>query len=143
MAEFCLDCMKKHDSEIIKDKQVIESLSPDLCEGCGLMKPVVIHVLEKTGGLTLLERLDKAKIEIEKSYKANDSKSIGELAGRFKDLYVECYNLEDESRERHYAEYLKLMILLHFTMLFDGGGDSAGLYDSCSAEAYKARLRDV
>lgn len=144
MADFCLNCMKQHDADVLDNKDVIESLSPDLCESCGTMKPVVIHIIEKKDGMTLIERLDKARAEIEKAYNANDSRKMAELAIRIKGLYSECNNIDEDTKVYHYAQYLKLMIQLHFVQLFDGnGGDSDGLFDLCGSESFKAGLINV
>ncbi|HZK71769.1 MAG TPA: hypothetical protein VFD03_09705 [Clostridia bacterium] len=42
MAEFCLDCLNKLLNNDLKEKDV--KLLPDLCEGCGKIKPTVVYV---------------------------------------------------------------------------------------------------
>lgn len=42
MAEYCLDCWNKINDTNDPAKDYIISKEPDLCEGCGQMKPVVI-----------------------------------------------------------------------------------------------------
>ena len=48
MAEFCKDCARKvlgfTEDEL---SRAVMSEDPDLCEGCGEYKPVVIHIREK------------------------------------------------------------------------------------------------
>ena len=52
MAEFCADCAKKHlgftDEEM---RRAVMSDDPELCEGCGEIKPVVEYIKP-----TLMER---------------------------------------------------------------------------------------
>lgn len=40
MAEFCLDCMNRMDGTHYTEADVV--LEPDLCEGCGEIKPCVV-----------------------------------------------------------------------------------------------------
>jgi len=43
MAEFCLDCISKTFNEKPKKRKYVLSSEPDLCEGCGECKRVVIR----------------------------------------------------------------------------------------------------
>lgn len=45
MAEFCLDCFNKIHKQNLTEKDV--ELLPDLCEGCGKIKPTVVIVKKK------------------------------------------------------------------------------------------------
>ena len=42
MAEFCLECLQKFEPNA-NESNTILSTNPDLCEGCGEFKPVVIE----------------------------------------------------------------------------------------------------
>ena len=42
MAEFCLDCFNKMNDTNYTKKDFVISKEPDLCEGCGEFKPVII-----------------------------------------------------------------------------------------------------
>ncbi len=42
MAEFCLECYNKINQTDYKEKDVVMSSFPELCEGCGECKKVVI-----------------------------------------------------------------------------------------------------
>ncbi len=44
MAEYCFECFKKMSKEKVKEKDYILSGEPDLCEGCGEWKRVVVRV---------------------------------------------------------------------------------------------------
>lgn len=138
MADFCERCLRQNDEKFLRGKQLILSKNLHLCEGCGEMKKVVIDIKEPNKGLTLMQRLDKAREPIEKAYEEENSAEMGKLAKKIQDLYFECYNLDDDSKERHYAEYLKLMVMLHFEFLYDAGGDTEGTYEACQYEAYMA-----
>lgn len=139
MADFCENCSRHNDENFLRGKKIILSKELSLCEGCGQMKQVVIDIKEPNKGLTLMQRLDRAREAIQKAYDEENSREMGRLAKLIQDLYFECYNLDDDDcKERHYAEYLKLMIMLHFEFLFDGGGDTEGTYEACAYEAYMA-----
>lgn len=45
-----------------------------------------------------------------------------------------------EYRVYHHAEYLKILIMLHFETIFDRGGSTEGLYEECKGEAWLADL---
>lgn len=42
MAEFCLDCFNKSWNKELQENDVTLSQYPELCEGCGEVKPVVV-----------------------------------------------------------------------------------------------------
>lgn len=45
MAEFCKDCFAKYRGGAEKElRRAVMSGEPDLCEGCGQMKPVVVRI---------------------------------------------------------------------------------------------------
>lgn len=45
MAEFCADCARKYLGLTEKQvENVVLSKEPDLCEGCGQIKPVVVEI---------------------------------------------------------------------------------------------------
>lgn len=43
MAEFCVDCWNKLSGTQYRPKHFLLSEEPDLCEGCGEWKPVIIR----------------------------------------------------------------------------------------------------
>jgi len=47
MAEFCLDCLNKMMGTNDPPGKYIISKEPDLCEGCGQFKPVIIQVRQR------------------------------------------------------------------------------------------------
>lgn len=44
MAEFCVDCWKRMNRETDQEDKYVLSDEPDLCEGCGAWKPVVVRL---------------------------------------------------------------------------------------------------
>lgn len=95
----------------------------------------------------LVKRLSKAKDEINKVFDSDDAELMGKLAKRFQALHLDCYKLwadtddfDDNCKEYHYAEYLRLLIMLYFEQLFDYGGSTEELYEECQAEMWKAGL---
>lgn len=93
---------------------------------------------------SLIERLNKAKVAINKAFDSENSELMGKLAKLIQPLHQECYELwiqtDDNCKEYHYAEYLKSLILLHFEQLYDYGGGTEGLYTYCQVEMWKAGL---
>lgn len=43
MAEFCLECLRKFEPNA-NENNVVLSDNPELCEGCGMLKNVVIEI---------------------------------------------------------------------------------------------------
>jgi len=95
---------------------------------------------------TLFIRLSKAKEEINKAFEDDNAEAMGKLAKRIQPLHLDCYTLwadkdfEDDCKEYHYAEHLRLLIMLYFEHLFDYGGSTEGLYEECQVEMWKAGL---
>ena len=54
MAEFCKECYKTKLDPNVNDNDVILSSDPELCEGCGELKPIVVEV-STTPKLTIAE----------------------------------------------------------------------------------------
>lgn len=95
-----------------------------------------------------LNRLNKARILIEKAYKEKDYESLGKLAKRLQPLHMECYKLWQEGSFEEdplysYAEYLKYLIYLSFQGLYQYNSKPAGLIDICRKEALAAGIRSV
>lgn len=44
MAEFCKDCFKAKSDPSVNESDMIFSTEPELCEGCGEVKPIVVEV---------------------------------------------------------------------------------------------------
>lgn len=90
--------------------------------------------------MTLIKRLDKARTRIEKSYKEGDYVDLAKCCNNFKGLYNECIKLGSKSKEYHYAEYLKLLMLHYFNSMFDTIGESYELYEQSQTSKWKAGL---
>ena len=43
MAEFCIECLRKFEPNA-NENNVVLSDNPELCEGCGMLKNVVIEI---------------------------------------------------------------------------------------------------
>lgn len=88
----------------------------------------------------MLERLNKAKEEVEKAFNNDKPEDMGKMAKRFKKLYFECLEKGEEAREYHYGEYIKKVIMLYFENILNGYGDAEALYEECEYEAQLAGI---
>ena len=94
----------------------------------------------------LIQRLNAARIAIEKVEKADDPELMGKMAKKFQSLHAECYslwvdnNFADDCKEFHYAQFLKYSIILYFALMFDYGGESYELAEMIGVESWKAGL---
>lgn len=55
MAEFCKDCFKQKLNPSARDEDIVVSETPDLCEGCGQTKPIVLYIKEPNNSMTIAE----------------------------------------------------------------------------------------
>lgn len=88
----------------------------------------------------MIQRLNKAKEEVEKAFNSDKADEVGKMAKRFKKLYFECIAMGEESREYHYGEYIKKVIMLYFENILNGYGDAEALYEECTYEAELAGI---
>lgn len=88
----------------------------------------------------MLDRLNKAKEEVEKAFNNDKAEDMAKMAKRFKNLYFQSLEKGQESREYHFAEYIKKAIILYFESILDGQCDAEMLYDEC---AYEAQLAGI
>ncbi|WP_411682486.1 hypothetical protein [Clostridium thailandense] len=88
----------------------------------------------------MIDRLNKAREEVEKAFNEDKAENMGKMAKRFKNLYFESLQKGEESREFHYAEYIKKVIMLYFENILNGYGDAETLYEECEYEAQLAGI---
>lgn len=88
----------------------------------------------------MIDRLSKAREEVEKAFNSDKADDMGKMAKRFKKLYFESIQLGEETREYHYAEYIKKVILLYFENILNGYGDAEALFEECEYEAQLAGI---
>lgn len=88
----------------------------------------------------MIDRLSKAREEVEKAFNNDRAEDMGKMAKRFKNLYFEAIQKGEETREFHYAEYIKKVIMLYFENILNGYGDAENLYDECEYEAQLAGI---
>lgn len=90
--------------------------------------------------MTLIERLDRARARIEKSYKEKDHVDIAKCCKNLELLYKECYDLGPQTKEYHYAEYLRLLMMHFYSSIFDMTGEANEIYEDSQTEKWKAGL---
>lgn len=88
----------------------------------------------------MIDRLDRAREEVEKAFNNDKPEDMGKMAKRFKNLYFEAIQKGEESREFHYAEYIKKVIMLYFENILNGYGDAETLFEECEYEAHLAEI---
>lgn len=91
--------------------------------------------------MSLLKRLERAEKIIKSFYEAEDYVSIAKCCKNFQDLYTECTVLGAGTKEYHYAQYLKYLLLSFFANSLDFNGDSYDIYERSQTEMWKAGLR--
>lgn len=88
----------------------------------------------------MIDRLNKAKEVAEQAFNNDKADEMGKVAKRFKNLYFESIEKGEETREYHYAEYIKKIIILYFESILNGYGDAEALYEECKYEAQLAGI---
>lgn len=88
----------------------------------------------------MINRLSKAREQVEKAFNEDKAEDMGKMAKRFKNLYFECLQQGEDSKEYHYAEYIKKVIMLYFENILNGYGDAEALYEECEYEAQLAEI---
>lgn len=88
----------------------------------------------------MVDRLSRAKEVVEQAFNNDKADEMGKMAKRFKNLYFEAIEKGEESKEYHYAEYIKKVIILYFENILNGYGDAEALYEECEYEAQLAEI---
>ncbi|MBC2581748.1 hypothetical protein [Clostridium sp. DJ247] len=88
----------------------------------------------------MIDRLSKAREEVEKAFNNDKADDMGKMAKRFKNLYFQCIQSGEETKEYHYAEYIKKVIMLYFENILNAYGDAEALYEECEYEAQLAGI---
>jgi hypothetical protein len=88
----------------------------------------------------MIDRLEKAKEGVEKAFNNDKADDMGKMAKRFKNLYFECIQKGEGTKEYHYAECIKKVIMLYFENILNGYGDAETLSEECEYEAQLAGI---
>lgn len=91
--------------------------------------------------MSLLERLEKAEKVITNSCNSGDYMTVAKCCKKFQELYAECSTLGEGTKEYHYAQYLKYLLLSFYANNLDFDGDSRDIYERSQTEMWKAGLR--
>ena len=96
----------------------------------------------------LLERLNRAKVPIERAFKDQNYELLGRCAKNYKALYAECYGFWHENNFKEdpmfaLAEYLKFLVIYAFHYCFNYDGTSNTFAVMCRDYARKANIVSI